>query len=71
MLDDFIVDSHVENVDDWVSDKHIIELSFIKKFRGNGNQGKLAVVVPKDINTVLFTETDLERCRSPFEARCC
>ena len=27
MLDDFIVDSNVENVDDWVSDKHIIELS--------------------------------------------
>ena len=27
LLDDFNLDSNAENVDDWVSDKHIIELS--------------------------------------------
>ena len=27
MLDDFDVDTNVENVDDWISEQHIVELS--------------------------------------------
>lgn len=39
-----------------------------QKFQGNGKQGKLAVVIPKDS---FVHRDDLQRCRFPLEARCC
>ena len=75
MLDDFNVGNNAENVDDWVSDEHITELS-----RKNPSKISEAMAIevnsassyPRDdTNTGLFTETDLDRCGSFFDAGYC
>ena len=64
MLNDFNVDKTAENVDDWVSDSHIMELSQknpskISKVMAM-EVNPMLYVVPINANTYSFTEADLE-----------
>ena len=63
LFNDFNVDGNAENVEDWVNDSEIVELS-----RKNPSKiskamamevSSMLYVVPINANTDLFTETDL------------
>ena len=65
LLDDFNVDDNAENVDEWVSDLHIVNLS--QKHPSKISEAmavevnSMLYVVPNDVNPDSSTETELER----------
>ena len=74
MLDDFNVNENAENMDEWVSDLHMVELS--QKCPSKISEAMLIevnlmlYVVLNDVNTDLSTETKSERSSwSPPDAR--
>jgi hypothetical protein len=75
VVDDFNVGNNAKNVDDWVCDEHIAELSHknpSKISEAMAIEVSSALSYPRDdTNTGLFTETDLDRCRSLFDTCYC
>ena len=55
MLDDFNVDNDVEDVDDWVSDKHIVELS-------QKNTSKISEAMAIEVSSLWFPKTLTQLC---------